>query len=162
MVIFAIILNLLISSFCNVGCLTEMGTNFILSSKATVECPDEVHRVDQIKVERMDDATILVGKLDIGLPLFDRSTDGKFPNLPSLLASADKPRIEGRDTSSDGGTNTRSNDSGTGYIELHDFITILSGFVFGYVVGSVLVYLIISQRACRKSPILVIFQLVST
>jgi hypothetical protein len=144
---------LLIALFCyflicnpaDFNCFANMGDNLLLSFEAPVKMADEVHRVDKVRIQWVDisSSNISAGYFgSIKSPLFNCGPDSKFSDLSSFLASADEPSVQSRDTTGNDGTNPSSKNGSTGYIELHDFITILSGFIFGYVVVSILIYLI--------------------
>ena len=143
---FAIIFNFLTSSICHSVDIAKMIPDLFFGSKATIKCLNEIHGVDKIEIEGLSFDAALLTNLHMFCPFFYSGANSKFSDLSSFLTAMNEPCVDSRDTTSNNGSNTSSKDSSTGYIELNDFIIILSGFVFGYVVMSIVMYFIFTQQ----------------
>jgi len=114
--------NLLFCCFGYGEGLPEMRLNRSWGLEATIQCRNQVHRVDEIKVERIKQnaGTLHLGQLKISTPIFDGRLDRQLPDLSALLAAAGNEKIPDGETTGDNRRDSSANHGSNDSITRHD------------------------------------------
>ena len=134
--LFVVVINLLLCGLCHGERLAEVCANLRWCPKATVKLANEMSCVNNVNVQRLNLASVLHGKLGEVLPVFDSNPHCKLSNLSALIAASGQPQIDGGDAATDNRSDGGAQNSGGGYIELHDWLMIMGGWIFGIALGN--------------------------
>ena len=116
--------------------LPEMCANLPRCPKAAIKLADQVCRMNKVNVQRLNLAPALHREVGVVFPILDGGAHGQLSNLPPLITAAGEPQIQGSDAAADNGGDGGAQNRGAGYIELHDWLMIMGGWIFGAVLGS--------------------------
>ena len=118
-------------------CAAQVCDDLLVCSQGSIKSGNEMSRVDQKSVNRRCRfGTGVLGGFLVNLPVLQGHSDGQFPNLAALIAAAGEPQIQGGDAATDNGGDGGAQNRGGGYIELHDWLMIMGGWLFGTMLGS--------------------------